>query len=265
MSREKGEAARQREIIALGVMRRRHMPGRQPLDPRRDGGRRKPGAVHEHPRPKPHRCRAAHMQREALAARLRHDERARKGNCAARILDPALKAQHEAMRVEYPGFGRGEGQRCSGAPVPARGPSALFRKVRPSTPVLVSPLGQPRQLRLLGGAVRHDELAAALMGQAVQCEVIVKHPPPLDAEPRLQAPRRVVDAAVNDFAVPRRNPGADGLGAFQHHDLATRPRQRPRDRQPHRRPRPPPRIRLRRSPSPLQSIPGRFPNEILMP
>ena len=83
------------------------------------------------------------------------------------------------------------------------------------------------------GTGRHDELAAALVGDAALGAVVVQHLLALHAQTRFQRAGRVVDAGVDDLAVARAGAGAKGVGGFQHHHFAPLQRQRARHRQAH--------------------------------
>ena len=54
---------------------------------------------------------------------------------------------------------------------------------------------EPVQLGLVDG---HDELAARLVGDGVLGTVLAEQPSPPGAEPRLEAPRSVVDTGMDD-------------------------------------------------------------------
>src|SRR5712671_4455656 len=76
---------------------------------------------------------------------------------------------------------------------------------------------------------RDDQLAAVAMRDAVVAAILIKRALAADAHPRHQAPRRIIDAGVDHFAVARRRYGADALRRLQDDYLAARLRQPPRD------------------------------------
>ena len=80
---------------------------------------------------------------------------------------------------------------------------------------------------------RDDRLAAAPIRHAVVPAEGVQHRLALDAEPRLEATSRVVDASVDDLTVARTRPRADRVFSLDDHHLAPCARKRPRDRQAH--------------------------------
>ena len=89
------------------------------------------------------------------------------------------------------------------------------------------------QERLVLGLVRgDDQLAAAPVLDAARLGVAVEELLALDAGPRLQAARRVVDAGVDHLAVARAGLGADRVGALEDDDLAPGRGQPLRDREP---------------------------------
>ena len=57
----------------------------------------------------------------------------------------------------------------------------------------------------------------------------VQHRFAIDAEPRFDEPRRIVDAGMNDFAVARTHPGPDPAFAFEDDHLPPCTGERPRD------------------------------------
>ena len=87
--------------------------------------------------------------------------------------------------------------------------------------------GQLLGLRRRGG---DDQLAAIPVRDAVLAAITVERMLAGDAHARHQAPRLVVDAGVDHFAVARRRDGADALGRFQHDHLAPGLREPPRHR-----------------------------------
>jgi hypothetical protein len=92
-------------------------------------------------------------------------------------------------------------------------------------------LGEAGQLRLVDG---DDQLAVALEGQALCRAVLGEESRPLDAEPRLQRARGVVDAGVDDAARMPRLVGGDSVRRLEHAKVEDRPppQQLTRRRQP---------------------------------
>src|SRR5271169_5279399 len=90
-------------------------------------------------------------------------------------------------------------------------------------------LFQSRNLILLGG---DDQLAQLSMWNPVLAAIGIEPLAPGDATCRLEAASRVVDPAVDDFAVARGGLEPDRPGALQHKHLAAGERQCPCRREP---------------------------------
>ena len=146
-------------------------------------------------------------------------QRGVEGDHAAGVLEVALVGQHQAVAVDDPGGRRPE---RSGA-----GELGLERLGAGGVPELEigdAVLGcflldavELGQLVLAGG---DDQLAAIAVRDATAAAVVVEPPLALDAEPRLQAAGRVVDAGMDDLAVARAGLAADQLVALQEDHLA---------------------------------------------
>jgi hypothetical protein len=85
--------------------------------------------------------------------------------------------------------------------------------------------------RLLGRTVGDDQLADHLVRNLVLGEIGAQAAVALDAEPRLQAARRIVHARVDDLAVARAGAGTDSVGGFEQQHFVTGVRQSPGDRE----------------------------------
>ena len=88
---------------------------------------------------------------------------------------------------------------------------------------------EARDLALVG---RDDELAAAPMRHAIFAAEAIQHLLSLDAQTRFGQAGRVIDAGMNDLAVSRTYPRADGVFRLDNDDLPPGARQRSGNRQP---------------------------------
>ena len=145
-------------------------------------------------------------RRGAQERRIEHD-RATVG------FDLAGQCVHVAVRVEYTAFGRV--QRSHGAQGRLHG--QRLRAVQACDALDLVGLaahGQRHQGRQFAVLRRHDELAALVEGDMMALEEGVEQTPALHAQARLQRPRSVVQAGVDDLGVARRHAGADAAFAF---------------------------------------------------
>src|ERR1700733_2220136 len=85
------------------------------------------------------------------------------------------------------------------------------------------------ELALIG---RDDELTAAPVRHAVFAAEVIQHLLSLDAQVRFDQAGRIIDAGVNDLAVSRTYPRADGVFRLDNYDLPPGARERSGDRQP---------------------------------
>ena len=90
---------------------------------------------------------------------------------------------------------------------------------------------QDRQFRFFAG---YDQLADPPAIDAAFGTIGVKQAPAGDAEPRLQAAGRVVDAGVDHLAAAGRYAAADAVGGFENHHLKSAQRQNAGTGQAHR-------------------------------
>ena len=88
----------------------------------------------------------------------------------------------------------------------------------------------PRHVGLVG---RDQQLAAAIVGDAVRVEERVQHAPPGDAQPRLERAGRVVEPGVDDLGVARRHALADRPCLLEHRDRQAALDQGVATREPH--------------------------------
>ena len=131
----------------------------------------------------------------------------------------ALECQHQPVAVDD-ARGRRQQRRDAGKrrlERPRLGPGEQFEVIDSIDPGLVADIVQDRVLLLAGG---DDQLAEAFVCHAAFVAIGIQHLPPLDAQSRLKAACRVIDACVDDFRVACAGTRADPLGSLDDHDLA---------------------------------------------
>ena len=87
------------------------------------------------------------------------------------------------------------------------------------------------QFRRLTSARRDDELAQAVMIDRTVAAIGIETVAPRDAQPCLQACRRIIDSGMNDFRIARTRLRANATGGFDDVDLTPGERQSARDRE----------------------------------
>src|SRR5690606_12127669 len=157
---------------------------------------------------------AADAQQDAFGQDLARKNGGAQGQQAAGGFQVALQGEHQAMAVDDAGGGRFQcghalqrrlARPCPGGVQPAQVVHAVGGRRRADAV-------QGADLFFPGG---DDELAAARVGYAVGCAVVVQGLAALDAQPGLERAARVVETGVDDFAVARAGGGADGGFGFQ--------------------------------------------------
>ncbi len=78
---------------------------------------------------------------------------------------------------------------------------------------------------------RHQKLSASLVRNARLPAERVQHRFAIDAEPRFDEPRRIIDAGVDDFAIARTDAVANPARFFDDNDFPAGPSEPPRDRE----------------------------------
>jgi hypothetical protein len=216
----------ERKVIALGVKRLGNDAAA--LNRARDARGVQARRIDERADMQPRRLRAADFRLETPATAPRRDERGAEREGRSRRLRIAPQRQHVGVAVEDAGRRRqqradaGEirlhrlrlGARQQFQPLDAIGGAAARQRL------------QPAEFALVGG---DDQLAAAPMRDAMRLAIGIEPRPALDAEPRLQAARGVIDAGVDHLAVARRGLLAGRGARFHHDDGAAGERQRARD------------------------------------
>ncbi len=226
----KGGGAPQREIVPLGVEPGRDARRGQSLDRARHVRRAMPGGVDEEAAREPHRCRAADRQGEPL----RFPPRRQKGR-----LERAHRAERfriVAQGVKQGGYvddaGRGgkQGARAGQGRLQPRGGPAR-EQLRVGDAVGHRRRRDPRQDGILAGRRRHHQFAQEAVRHAMDGGEGGERLPAGDAEPRLQAARRIIQSGVDDAAAaPRRSRAARRRG-LDHQDRQAVSRQSPGDRE----------------------------------
>ncbi len=208
----------ERVVVALRVVGRRHVRGREAGERGGDPLRVKPARVHHRPGADAERLVAAGRDLDAVVAHRAAGDRALEGDHRAVRLRVALQREHEGVAVDHPGRGREVGRHATQLRLER---ARLGGGERPQVGHPVR-LGLPTdrvQLRelVLGGG--HEQLAAAPVGDAALVAVAVERVLARDAEARLERAGRVVDAGVDDLGVARAGLGADRVGGLQDHYL----------------------------------------------
>ena len=181
-------------------MQRRDFFGRHAGDRARDRLRAEPGGVDDQRGLEAHRLRPAGLDHDpAVFGPARHDRRRKRHHRAMR-LRVAPQRQHERVAVDDAGRGRKDcafrlERRLEPAGFIAGQPDEIVDAVGPGLRL------ERREPGGLGRVCRHDQLAAAPMGDAVLAAEIVEQGLALDAEPRFGESGLVIDPGVDDFAV----------------------------------------------------------------
>ena len=182
------------------------------------------GGIDDHPGLDAHRLRATDVQIDAVASNASALHRAAQCDRRAARFRVALVGEHQAMAVDDAcrwrekcgdaGEFRLHGERlCLGQRLQIADPVGLG---------LGAEFFQRGPLPVLGG---DDELAAAPVRDAVLFAIAIERELARNAQLRLQRPRRVIDAGMDDLAVARARMRANRVLRFQHHDLAALERQ----------------------------------------
>ena len=209
-------------------MARRNALGRHAGDRTRHRLRGEAGAVDDDAGRKAHGAAVgrhvevdpARRRRAAAHAACERDHR-------ARVLGLAEKGEHQRVAVDDSG-GRREQRGCGahrGFQLPRLGAVDQYEIVD----AVRRRLGLQRlQRRDAPGFRGDDHLAEAAVRHAAARAIVVERVAAGDAEPRLEAAGRVVDAGVDHLAVARARFRADGFGGLDNHHLAAGAGQSPR-------------------------------------
>ena len=155
------------------------------------------------------------------------DRRVERDHCAVSF-GVALQRQHEGMAVDD------AGRRRQQRPISDQRGFERARLLAAEPNEIVDAVGlglgfKRGELVDLARVHRHQELAASLVRYAELLAERVQHRLAVDAEPRFDEPRRIVDAGMDDFAVARTDAPADPAIGFDDDHLAPSASERPRD------------------------------------
>ncbi|OWK19426.1 hypothetical protein AJ88_41205 [Mesorhizobium amorphae CCBAU 01583] len=154
-----------------------------------------------------------------IGASDRRDNRSQEGERRAGGFGVAVQRQHQRVAVDD--AGRRRQQRAGAGQMRLKAFRLLARQqfeIGNAAALRIGPDRlQPVELRRFDG---NDQLAGAGMADAALAAIGIEPFAPFDAEPRLQASRRIVDAGVDDFGIARTRSGADVCGLFDHQHFA---------------------------------------------
>ena len=219
------------EVVALGEVGARNLPGVEPRDLAGQRRRFVPGGNDELPAGYAHRRRAADLQREAAVLDEGALQRRLEGGDRAVFLGLHLQRLKQGKRVDH--AGRRRQQRRMAAQ--RRFEPPCLRAVKAAQ--VVDAVGDrgggdPVELLVLARRGSHHELAASDARHAVEFGEGIEHLATGHAEARLEAAGRIVQAGMNDPAAASRASGTEPLGSLQAQHLPSVPRQLAGDRQP---------------------------------
>ena len=209
----------QREVVALGVKRRRHPLGRKTGEGAGHVLGVQAGRIDQPPATQRERFFPAGVQRDSIRHNLSGHHRGAGDQRRAGPLGVAQQRQHQAVAVEDAGRFRIQ---------PGDRPHRRFQAAdfgggeRPERHAVgrrpLGVTGQRRQFRFLAG---HQHLADPAMGDTALGAVAIQQRLASHAQLGLERTRRVVEAGVDDFGVMRRGLSAELLQRFQDQHLAT--------------------------------------------
>ena len=227
----KRRAACKREIAALGEIRLRNRRRIEARNRARKARRSEAGGEHHMARGDLCRCIAADRQHDRAAADFAALERRAEGERGAMGLGIALQGEHESMAVDDARRGRQQADMAGERRLQPRQIGAFEQ--REVFDAIGFGAGFDRQnlraLRLVGG---DENLAAAPERHAMIFAEAIEHLPSLDAGPRLQRSRRIIEAGMDDLAVARGYAAADAALRLDDDDLASGHGERAADGEP---------------------------------
>lgn len=182
--------------------------------------RRQPGAVDQAPAGQAHRLGAAHVQTEAGLDHPRREQRRAQYQRRPRCLGVTQQGQHQAVGVNdaggrRPQRGDARQRRLQRSRLGGIEPLQVIHAVAPA---LLQQTLQAFDLGRIGG---DDQFAEALVFHAVTVAIGIQPLLALDAQLRLEAPIRVVEAGVNHLGVARADPDANPRARLHHQHLMT--------------------------------------------
>src|SRR5215469_10144973 len=220
----------QHVIVALGVEGWRNAPLRNACDVPRQLLSVQAGAVDYDLRRELRSLVGADFEPNGVAAAVPPRHRRVACDDAAGVLEIPPQREHEAVAVDDARGGREERRhtthgRLQGHRFRGRQPVQIIDTVGAGR--CLDPL-QRLDLLVIGG---YDQLAATAMFDAMRLAVGIQALPAGDTELGLGGSGRVVDPGVNDLAVARAGPGADGACRLEDQDLTATHGQGPRYRE----------------------------------
>ena len=222
----KRRAPLQHEVVALGVGERRHEGRVETSSFGGQPGGAEAGGIDHLAGSEAHRLGTADRHRDRLRAELQPVHRRMGYQLSTGVFGVGQQGQHQRVAVDDAGGRRSERgdagecrfQLAHGVAV------EQFELAGAAGQGVAADLLEPADLAVAGG---DDQLAAAVVGDRAGHTVGVQGIATGDAQPRLEAARRVVEAGVDDFAVATADAGAECILGLQDKYFAAGERERP--------------------------------------